>query len=181
MIETASQFGYRVFYGDASRLDLLRIAGADTAKVLVVAVDAREASLKIVQLCKQHFPHLHVSVRVADVTHAYEILDAGVTDIQREVFESSLAAAHNTLRVLGHSKEDAKATIKTFRRHNLDLLQEMHKVHKDRALLIATAKQSRADLEEQMSKDKALRSLTSAKAKANADAIANLFGLPLDK
>lgn len=162
MIETARQFGYRVFYGDAARLELLRIAGAQTAKILVVAVDGKEAAIKIVKLCKSHFPHLHLSVRVADVTHAYEMLDEGVTDFQREVFESSLSAAHNALQVLGHSKEEAQATIKTFRRHNLDLLQEMHKVHKNRALLIATAKQSRLDLQELMTRDKVLREVSSS-------------------
>ena len=172
-IESARQFGSHVFYGDATRLELLRIAGAETAKVLVVAVDGKEAAIKIVKVCKSHFPHLHLSVRVADVTHAYEMLGEGITDLQREVFESSLSAAHNTLRVLGHSKEDAKNTIKTFRRHNLDSLQELYKVHKNRTLLIAAAKQSWRDLEELMAKDKALRDANAFAATTHAKATAN--------
>ncbi len=78
MLEVAHTFGYRVFYGDATRVNLLRMAGAQQARILVVAVDAPEQSLKIVQLAKKHFPHLHIVARARDVTHWHALRDLGV-------------------------------------------------------------------------------------------------------
>ena len=75
MLEVAHTFGYRVFYGDATRVNLLRMAGAEQARILVVAVDAPDQSLKIVQLAKKHFPHLQVVARARDVTHWHSLRD----------------------------------------------------------------------------------------------------------
>src|SRR5881227_2727586 len=78
MIEAARAFGSKVFYGDATRLDLLRTAGAESAKVLVVAVDDVEQSLKIVDLAREHFPHLELVARAKDVTHWNQLRDREV-------------------------------------------------------------------------------------------------------
>ena len=101
MLEVARIFGYRVFYGDATRLDLLRIAGADKARVLVVAVDDVEQSLTIARLAREHFPHLQVVARARDVIHWNKLRDLGVTLVQRELFESSLQSAHTVLELMG--------------------------------------------------------------------------------
>jgi glutathione-regulated potassium-efflux system ancillary protein KefC len=158
MIEAARSFGYRVFYGDASRLDLLRTAGAATARVLVVAVDAKEQSLRIVALAKQHFPQLQIVARARDVTHWHELRDAGVDHVQRELFESSLNSARSVLELMGQSREDSHRITQRFRQHNLDLFEKMHPHYKDRTKLIAVVKQGRQQLEEQMAKEKALSS-----------------------
>lgn len=158
MIEAARSFGYRVFYGDASRLDLLRTAGAATARVLVVAVDAKEQSLRIVALAKQHFPQLQIVARARDVTHWHELRDAGVEHVQRELFESSLNSARSVLELMGQSREDSHRITQRFRQHNLDLFEKMHPHYKDRTKLIAVVKQGRQQLEEQMAKEKALSS-----------------------
>jgi glutathione-regulated potassium-efflux system ancillary protein KefC len=158
MIEAARSFGYRVFYGDASRLDLLRTAGAATARVLVVAVDAKEQSLRIVALAKQHFPQLQIVARARDVTHWHELRDAGVDHVQRELFESSLNSARSVLELMGQSREDSHRIAQRFRQHNLDLFEKMHPHYKDRTKLIAVVKQGRQQLEEQMAKEKALSS-----------------------
>ena len=158
MIEAARSFGYRVFYGDASRLDLLRTAGAATARVLVVAVDAKEQSLRIVALAKQHFPQLQIVARARDVTHWHELRDAGVGHVQRELFESSLNSARSVLELMGQSREDSHRIAQRFRQHNLDLFEKMHPHYKDRTKLIAVVKQGRQQLEEQMAKEKALSS-----------------------
>ena len=158
MIEAARSFGYRVFYGDASRLDLLRTAGAATARVLVVAVDAKEQSLRIVALAKQHFPQLQIVARARDVTHWHELRDAGVGHVQRELFESSLNSARSVLELMGQSREDSHRITQRFRQHNLDLFEKMHPHYKDRTKLIAVVKQGRQQLEEQMAKEKALAS-----------------------
>jgi glutathione-regulated potassium-efflux system ancillary protein KefC len=157
MIEAARSFGYKVFYGDATRLDLLRIAGAQTAKVLVIAVDDIEQSLGIVDLAREHFPHLELVARARDVVHWNELRDRGVTRVEREVFESSLRSARTVLEVLGYAPHEARAHAMRFRRHNLQLFEQMHPHHRDRAKMIAVIKQGRQQLEEQMAQERAER------------------------
>jgi glutathione-regulated potassium-efflux system ancillary protein KefC len=157
MIEAARSFGYKVFYGDATRLDLLRTAGAETAKVLVVAVDDTDQSLKIVDLAREHFPHLELIARARDVVHWNELRDRGVTRVEREVFEASLRSARTVLEALGFAPHEARAHAMRFRRHNLQLFEQMYPHHKDRAKVIAVVKQGRAQLEEQMAQERAAR------------------------
>ena len=153
-IETVRTFGYRVFYGDATRLDLLRTAGAATAKILVVAVDDVEQSMKIVEIAKEHFPKLQIVARARDVAHMNQLRDRGVTRIERELFESSLRSARNVLELLGQPPHEARQSAMRFRQHNLALLEQLYPHHKDRAKVIAVAKQGRVQLEEQMAKER---------------------------
>ena len=157
MIEAARSFGYRVFYGDASRLDLLRTAGAGSAKVLVVAVDDIEQSLKIVDLAHEHFPQLQIVARARDVTHWNQLRDRAVLLVEREMFESSLRSARSVLELLGHGAHEARQSAMRFRQHNLELFEKMYPHHKDRAKLIAVVKQGRGQLEEQMAQERAQR------------------------
>ncbi|MEY4294419.1 MAG: glutathione-regulated potassium-efflux system protein KefC [Pseudomonadota bacterium] len=154
MIETARSFGYRVFYGNATRLDLLRTAGAATAQILVVAVDDVEQSLAIVDLAKEHFPQLQLVVRARDATHWNKLRDRDVTLIQRELFESSLQSAGSVLELLGYTPPDASRIVQLFRVHNFELLEQMHPHYQDRAKVISTVKQGRAQLAEQMAKER---------------------------
>jgi glutathione-regulated potassium-efflux system ancillary protein KefC len=155
MVETARAFGFQVFYGDASRLDLLRTAGADTAQVLVVAVDDVAHSLAVVDLAREHFPHLKLVARARDVTHWNALRDRGVTELDREMFESSLSTGQRVLRALGLSAEEAQTVATRFKQHNFQLLEDMYPHHKDRSKLIAVAKQGRQQLEEQMARERA--------------------------
>jgi glutathione-regulated potassium-efflux system ancillary protein KefC len=154
MIETARAFGYRVFYGNATRLDLLRTAGADTAQILVIAVDDVEQSLAIVDLAQEHFPQLKLVVRARDATHWNKLRDRNVTLIQRELFESSLQSASSVLELLGYTTPDANRIVQLFRTHNFELLEQMHPHYQDRAKVISTVKQGRAQLAEQMAKER---------------------------
>ena len=157
MIETARAFGYKVFYGDASRLDLLRMAGAGTARVLVVAVDDVQQSLAIIDLAREHFPQLELVARARDVTHWNELRDRGVWRVEREVFESSLRSARTVLELLGFAPHEARRHAMRFRRHNLQLFESMYPHHRDRAKVISVAKQGRRQLEEQMAQERAER------------------------
>ncbi|MGE0497701.1 MAG: glutathione-regulated potassium-efflux system protein KefC [Ramlibacter sp.] len=157
MIEAARSFGYKVFYGDATRLDLLRTAGAATAKILVVAVDDVAQSLEVVDLAREHFPHLEIVARARDVTHWNELRDRGVMRVEREMFESSLRSARTVLEVLGYPPHEARQHAMRFRRHNIELFEQMYPFHKDRAKLIAVVKQGRSQLEEQMARERAER------------------------
>ena len=154
MIEAVRTFGYRVFYGDATRLDLLRTAGAATAKILVVAVDDVEQSIKIIDMAKEHFPQLQIVARARDVTHWNQLRDRGVMRVERELFESSLRSARSVLELLGHPPHEARQTAMRFRQHNLALFEQLYPHHKDRAKVIAVVKQGRAQLEEQMARER---------------------------
>ena len=154
ILEIARAFGYRVFYGDATRLDLLRIAGAEHARVLVVAVDDPEQSLKIVTLARKHFPQLQVVARARDLTHWNALRDLGVTLVQRELFESSLESARTVLELMGQSPTRAQEMTRRFREHNITLADRMYPHHKDRAKMVAVAREGRAQLAEQMAKER---------------------------
>jgi glutathione-regulated potassium-efflux system ancillary protein KefC len=154
MIEVARNFGYRVHYGDATRLDLLRIAGAATAKVLVVAVDDVDQSLEIVDLAKAHFPTLTIVARARDVTHWNQLRDRGVALVEREMFESSLRSARSVLEQLGHPPHVARQSAMRFRRHNLELFEQLHPHYKNRSKMIAVIKAGREQLEAQMAQER---------------------------
>ena len=155
MIEAARSFGYRVFYGDATRLDLLRTAGAANARILVLAVDDVDQSLEIVDLVQAHFPHLRIVARAHDVTHWNKLRDRGVMKVEREMFESSLLSARSVLEMLGRSAEEAQQITTRFRQHNLELFEKLHPHYRDQAKLISVIKEGRAQLEEQMAQERA--------------------------
>ena len=156
MIETVRTFGYRVFYGDATRLDLLRTAGRGQAKILVLAVDDVEQSLKIVDVVKEHFPQLQIVARARDVTHWNALRDRGVMRVERELFESSLRSARSVLELLGQPPDAAQQAAERFRQHNLELFEQMYPHRNDREKVIAVAKQGRLQLEAQMAQEREL-------------------------
>ncbi len=154
MLEVARTFGYRVHYGDATRLDLLRIAGAGQARILVIAVDDPEQSVKIAVLARKHFPHLQVVARARDLTHWNNLRDAGVTLVQRELFESSMHSARTVLELMGLPPEEANEMTRRFREHNIALSDRMYPHHRDRAKMIAVAREGRSQLAEQMARER---------------------------
>ena len=169
MIEAARSFGFRVFYGDATRLDLLRTAGAASAKLLVIAVDDKEQSLKIADLGLKHFPNLQIVARARDVTHWHELRDRGVTRVQRELFESSLCSGASALEALGHNAGQIETSVGKFRQHNVALFETMHPHYKDRARLIAAVKLGREQLEDQMAQERALKADNPGPVRAQID------------
>jgi len=111
MIRAAARFGFKIYYGDGTRLDVLRASGAHTARAIAVCVDNREAASRIVALVKAEFPHAKLLARSFDRVHAVELVEAGV-DVQiRETFESALAFGAATLRELGVSELDTAETV----------------------------------------------------------------------
>ena len=153
-VEGLRQFGFRVFYGDATRLDLLRTAGAGSAKAIVVAVDDIEQSLDIVDLVRENFPQARIIARARNVTHLFQLRDRGVTDVEREVFESSLRSARSVLEALHWPAHEARESAMRFRLRNLKLTDEIYPHYKDRAKLIAANKEGRQQFEEQMARER---------------------------
>jgi len=156
-VEGLRQFGFRVFYGDATRLDLLRVAGGATAKAIVVAVDDIEQSLEIVDLVNEHFPQAKIIARARNLTHLYQLRDRRVPYIERELFESSLRSGRSVLEVLGWPAHEAREAAMSFRRGNLQIMNETYPHYKDRAKVIAVAKEGRQQFEQQMARERALR------------------------
>jgi len=153
-VEGLREFGFRVFYGDATRLDLLRTAGAGTALAVVVAVDDVEQSLDIVDLVHEHFPQAKVVARARNVSHLYQLQDRHVDFIERELFESSLRSARSVLEVLGWPAHEARESAMTFRQRNLKLTADGYPHYKDRAKFIAVAKEGRQQFAEQMARER---------------------------
>ena len=166
LVEQTRRFDYRVFYGDATRLDLLRTAGAATAKVLVVAVDDAEQALKIIEMAREQFPQLQIVARARDVSQWHEIRDRGVTYIQRELFESSLLSAREVMEALGMASDEAFDRVRSFREHNMRLLELSHPVYRDEEAVLALTRRGRRELQDQMAADRAERVERMAREKA---------------
>jgi monovalent cation:proton antiporter-2 (CPA2) family protein len=148
-IDVLKKFGFKVYYGDASRADLLASAGASEAKVLVVAVDDKQQSLKIVDLAQRTYPHLKILARSTDMDHTYELLDRKVDGLKRDTFESSLLLGTEVLSHLGYNHYRAHRLASTFRRHNEEVMHELYQHHgEDEKKYLSEAKKYAAELEE---------------------------------
>jgi glutathione-regulated potassium-efflux system ancillary protein KefC len=147
-IEVMRRFGWRVFYGDATRLDLMRTAGADKARVLVLAIDDAEQSVEVAKMVRENFPNLTVVARARNVQHFYQLRDLGVMMVERETLDSALMSARSVLEVMGWERHHARTLAMRFRRHSIEQIEAMAPHRKDEAKLIAAAKQGRQQLEE---------------------------------
>lgn len=156
-IELLRKFGFKVFYGDATRIDLMRAAGIAKARLLVVALDDVEGGLKLVAAVRHAFPDLQIIARARNVTHYFALMDLGVTVIERETFESALLLGRQALRKLGFGAYRARQAAMKFRSHNLQTLHEMYPHQKDQQQLVSIAKQAREELEEMFAYDRTLR------------------------
>lgn len=156
-IDFVRKFGNKAYYGDASRLDLLRAARADQARALVLAIDDVEASVRTAAVVKRAFPGLPIFARARNRDHAYRLMDLGIETLNRETFWSALKMAEEVLVSLGASREDAQAVADAFQRADHEILRRQHLVHHDQAALIQTAQESRAELQNLMAQDAARR------------------------
>ena len=127
-IETMRRFGVKGFFGDPSRPELLQAAGLAGADVLVVAIDDREACLKIVRFARQARPDLHIVARARDRIHVYELYQAGANDIVREMFDSSVRAGRYVLENIGFSEYEAARLSKTYFHLDRAALRELAEV-----------------------------------------------------
>ncbi|WP_374079530.1 glutathione-regulated potassium-efflux system protein KefC [Bdellovibrio bacteriovorus] len=152
-IEMLRRFGFKVYYGDATRMDLLESAGAHQAQILVVAIDNVDDSLKLIDLAKETFPHLRIFARARNVAHVYALMDRKVEIIERETFESSLRMGSAVLRYLGWPAYQSVVAANIFRDHNLEMLKDLHQTRDNPDEMIAKTKQARDDLEKMFQKE----------------------------
>lgn len=138
-VDFVRRFGSKIYFGDATRLDLLLAAKANEAKLFVLAIDDIAASVKAATLVRQHFPDLPILARARNRTHYFQLRDLGITMIYRETFLSSVALAQQALLNLGFSGAAAERATALFRKHDEGLIEIQHAVHHDEAQLIQNA------------------------------------------
>src|ERR1700723_3263619 len=145
-VDFLRRFGNQVFYGDASRLELLRAAHAENAQVFVLAIDDVEASVKTAQLIRQYFPHLKIYARARNRQHAFRLMDLDVRYIIRETLVSSLEMSVQVLEALGQSKSKAVETVHRFRVYDEATMAKQHAVKDDEKKFLATTRESAEQL-----------------------------------
>ena len=146
-VDFVRRFGNKVYYGDASRLDLLRAAGAATARILVLAIDDVEASLRTAVLVREQFPTLKIFARARNRQHAFALMDAGVTVLVRETYGSSLEMAGRVLEALGATPATARETVRRFREHDEATFAAQYAVKEDESKFRATTVEAARQLE----------------------------------
>ncbi|MEM7391047.1 MAG: monovalent cation:proton antiporter-2 (CPA2) family protein [Verrucomicrobiota bacterium] len=149
------QFGHKVFYGNASRLDLLEAAGAGHAKLLVVAIDDREQSLVMVETARKHFKNLRILARAWDRVHAYELMKRGVDVFHRETFDAALECGVGALRELGFGAHQAHRAARIFKKYDEDTLRKTFDLWEDRKSYVNASKKRVAELQRVLQDDHA--------------------------
>lgn len=146
-IELLRRFGQRVQYGDASRIELLQAAGAEKAKLLIVAIDDREKALELVEAARHAFPEIKILARAWDRRAAYDLLNHGADVVERETFEGSLALARTALEKLGLHPHQAHRAAAIFRRHDRKLFHKLRPLWGNEEGFVLASRQSAQTLE----------------------------------
>lgn len=152
-VDFVRRYGATVHYGDAARPDLLRAAGAEHAKLFVLAVSDLEESMKIAEAVQRHFPHLKIIARARNRRHAHKLMDLGIEHIFRETLLSSLAMSEQVLTQLGQSSDDAKHIVQSFCERDSQLLKEQHAIQDSEEQLIQSSKDTLTELETLLRRD----------------------------
>ena len=152
-IEMLRKFGNKVYYGDASRADILEASGAKNAKYFILAIDDMELSLKTAEVIKEHFPQLKIFGRARNRGHAFDLMDLGVTRIKRETFDASLNFVGDLLLEMKWEPARVKKVIERFRTHDETMLQEQYKVRSDDKMFVSVSQQAQAQLASVLDQD----------------------------
>jgi glutathione-regulated potassium-efflux system ancillary protein KefC/glutathione-regulated potassium-efflux system protein KefB len=152
-VDFVRRFGAKVYYGDASRLELLHAAKAGEARLFVLAIDDVEASVRTAEVVRRHFPNLPIIARARNRNHYFHLRDLGIQSIFRETFPSSVEMARLALLKLGMSPSVTERTVSLFARHDEEQLEAQYAVHHDEAALIQTSQQASAQLQDLFESD----------------------------
>lgn len=146
-VDFVRKYGGKIYYGDASRIELLRAAHADQARIFVLAIDDIESSIKTAETVKTHFPNLEIIARVRNRHHAHMLMDLGIRTFVRETYLSSLKLAEEVLCGLGFEREEIVSSIDKFKVHDEATLIKQHAIHHDESQLIQSVKDAAAELQ----------------------------------
>lgn len=159
-VDTLRKFDMKVFYGDATRVDLLESAGAARAEVLINAIDDPKTNLELTELAKEHFPHLRIIARARDIDHYIQLRQAGIEAPERETFEGALKSGRMALEALGLGAYEARERADVFRRFNVRMVEEMvDMAEEDDASFAAVFKRTSAMLTDIINEDRSNMSI----------------------
>jgi glutathione-regulated potassium-efflux system ancillary protein KefC/glutathione-regulated potassium-efflux system protein KefB len=154
-VDFVRRFGGKVYYGDASRLELLEAAKTGEARLFVLAIDDVEASVKTAEVVRRHFPDVPILARARNRVHLFRLRDLGVNHIWRETFPASLEIARGALLDLGFDAAASDRALALFRQHDEQQLEAQYAVQHDEAQLIQTAKEAAEQLQGLFEADRA--------------------------
>jgi monovalent cation:proton antiporter-2 (CPA2) family protein len=153
-VEVVRRYGNKVYYGDPTRAEVLRAAGADTARLIVVALDSMEETLRVVEVVRRTFPQVKIIVRARNRRHTHLLMDLEVDGIVRETFHSSLRMSTMVLEALDVPPSEARRAVELFREHDERTLVRTHAIYDDERQLIQTTQQAAAELAELFEADR---------------------------
>ncbi|MGI9024174.1 MAG: glutathione-regulated potassium-efflux system protein KefC [Burkholderiaceae bacterium] len=156
-IELLRRFGSKVFYGDATRLDLLEAAGARDAALMVIAIDDVDDSMQLARAVTEAFPDLRILARARNVRHWLELHELGIQQVERETFESALRTGRSALESLGMRPYEARRIADRFRRSTLRTLEAMLPEFRDEQRAVARVRSGRDELEKMLTDDRVRR------------------------
>jgi CPA2 family monovalent cation:H+ antiporter-2 len=152
-VDLLRRMGFKVYYGDASRHDLLDIAGAGNAKLIIIAIDDEEKRLEMIDTVKKHFPNLRMLVRATNRNDAYDLMNAGMLHIYRETIDTSLRVGIDALRMLGHRAHEATRSARTFFLEDEKSLKHLSAIRNDEEYVTAIRRKTE-ELEEALKSDR---------------------------
>ncbi|MGQ2872703.1 NAD-binding protein, partial [Leptospira santarosai] len=146
-VNVARKFGYKIYYGDSSKLSILRSAGAEHADLFILAIQDIDSSIKVAELVKKHFPNLTIIARARNREHVFKLMELGIQIIRRDTFASALELAGETLRKLGFTDSEVEKKVKKFRAHDELTLRGQFQIRDDEKEFIKFSKNSMHQLE----------------------------------
>lgn len=152
-VDLLRRMGFEVYYGDATRFDLLESAGAEEAEAIIIGLPTPEQNLMLVEVVKKHFPHLHIVARSFDYMDTYDLMDAGVLHIFRDTLRNGVAAAGETLKLLGFRAYQVDRHAHRFLEHDTNALRSLAAVRQDEGEYADMVRGTVSDLEQQMKSD----------------------------
>lgn len=153
-VEVLRKFGFEVYYGDITRLDLLEAAGAAEAELLIITIGDTEKAGELVELASKHYPHMKIVANATDRSAVYSLMDLGVSNIRRETFGSALALGRDSLKMLGVDPYEAYRLMRIFRKNDEARMPELYRMHReDEEKYVSMYKKQNADLEGLMQLD----------------------------
>ena len=153
-VDVLRKFGYEVYYGDASRLDLLESAGAAEAELLLITLRDIDRSRELIELVKKHYPHLKIAAMAADRNAVYDLMDLEIAGIQRETIGSAVELGQQALQLLGIDPYETHKLMRIFKRNDARIMPELYQAHRaGDGDYVSIYRQHNADLEQLMNFD----------------------------